>query len=311
MKIVFFGSDDFALAHLEKLFSSSHEILACVTQPDRPKGRGMKVVLPPIKEFALSKNLLCLQPNDVKGHVFSDELKRLNADVFIVIAYGRILPQSILDIPGKMPINIHGSLLPRYRGAAPINWAVINGETKTGLTAIVMNSKMDAGDILGQVEVDIEKKDTAHSLRAKMMNIGAEFLLDILDSIAKDTHVLRKQNEADVTIASKLTKELGGIDWNQSSVLINNLIRGLLPWPGAFTQYKGKQLKILDSEIIPCDTAEAEPGAVLSVDKKGINVATADGALCLKEVQLQSSKRMEASAFVVGHKIEEGMQFGS
>lgn len=305
MKIIFFGSDDFAGVHLEALLKTSHQIVACVTQPDKPKGRGMKVVFSPIKEIALEHKIPLLQPETLKDSNIISELKAFEADLFVVIAYGRILPQEVLDIPKKMAINVHGSLLPKYRGAAPINWAIINGDRETGVSIIKMNVKMDAGEILSDEKLPIAENDDASTLREKMAQKGKELLLKTISSIEKNTVTLRKQDESRVTIASKLTKELGKINWNQEAVKIHNLIRGLKPWPGAYTFYKGKQLKILSSEI-KSSADQAKPGEVLETGRNGILVQARKQSLLIKEVQLEGSKKMTAAEFLIGHSLLKG-----
>jgi len=250
MKIIFFGSDDFANAHLESLIASDHIISACVTQPDRPKGRGMKVVQSPIKTCAVKNNIEVLQPNDIKTSSFEEQLKNFNTDLFVVIAYGRILSLSILDIPGMGAINVHASLLPKYRGAAPINWAIINGEKETGLTIIKINPQMDAGDILSQANFKIGSEDTSISIRAKMLKEGPSLLLSTVKTLRKGEIKARKQDERKVTLAPKLTKEMGLIQWDKPAGDIHNLTRGLLPWPSAYTYFKGKMLKVLSTEVV-------------------------------------------------------------
>jgi len=323
MKIIFFGSDDFAQTHLEALMDSSHEVVACVTQPDRPRNRGMKMAVSPIKECARKYNIPALQPENIKDPGLIKELQSFEADLFVVIAYGRILPIDILNIPKLYAINMHGSLLPKYRGAAPINWVIINGETETGLSIIKMNTAMDAGDILAQRTVVILPEDTSATLRAKMMQEGAGFLLETVDNIAGANLCVRpnqgqthrsaptKQDENHVTYAPKLTKELGCIDWNKSIVEIHNLVRGLLPWPSAYTFYEDKQLKILHTEIVQQQNqGSLQPGEVVEINPQGFCVAAGNSGVCLvKEVQLAGSKRMDAASFVRGHHMEVGFQF--
>lgn len=308
MKIVFFGSDDFALAHLKALSNSDHDIVGCVTQPDRKRDRGMKLTVSPLKEYADKNRIPCLQPDDINNANFAEELSELNADIFVVIAYGRILPQSILDIPPKGAVNVHGSLLPKYRGAAPINWAIINGDKQTGLSVIVMNTKMDAGDILGQKEVAIATDDTSISLRAKMMDVGPHLLLDVLSDIENGKANPVKQNESEVTAASKLTKEMGEIDWAKSAEEIYNLIRGLLPWPAAFCCCNDKKMKILSSKIVSQEST-GKPGEVVCVDNNEVHINTGRGVLALLEVQPESAKRMSAAEFLCGQRLKEGCQF--
>ncbi len=309
MKIIFFGSDDFAAVHLQKLIDSPYEITACVTQPDKPKGRGMKMIISPIKACAEQHNIPVLQPVDFKDETILSELKHFEADLFVVIAYGQILPKTVLDIPKIFAVNVHGSLLPQYRGAAPINWAVINGDLYTGLSIIQMNTAMDAGDIIRNHKIGIHPSDTAETLRATMMTLGPELLMKALNDIQQDQHQLVTQEEHAISFAPKLTKELGCIDWNKSAEDIYNLVRGLQPRPGAYTFFKGQQLKIWSTVLSEEPCPDISPGCVIRADKQGLLVATGDGCLMIEEVQLQSSKRMASHNFVVGHPINAGFQF--
>ncbi|OGX26253.1 MAG: methionyl-tRNA formyltransferase [Omnitrophica WOR_2 bacterium GWF2_38_59] len=306
MNIMFFGSDDFALAHLETLLSSHHNVVGCVTQPDRPKNRGMKVVVSPIKECALKNNIEVFQPDDLSDNDFVSALKKINAEIFVVIAYGKFLPDQLIGMPAYGAINVHGSLLPKYRGAAPINWAIINGDTETGVTIIRINAKMDAGDILSSEKVQILKDDTSISLREKMKECGKRLLLDTISGIKKGSLKVKAQDPKKASFASKLSKETGKIDWNKSAKEINDLIRGLQPWPGAYTFLNGKTLKILSAQIVK---ACAKPGQVVGISSEGILVAAKEGALLLKEVHLQDAKAMDIASFLRGHSIEIGFTF--
>lgn len=308
MKIVFFGSDDFAAVHLNALFDSTHEVVGCVTQPDKPKGRGMKVIVSPIKSCALDHNVEVLQPIDLRDEPFLDQLKSFRADLFIVIAYGRFLPQEVLDIPALDTINVHGSLLPKYRGAAPINWVVINGGSKSGLSIIKVIKQMDAGDIVAEKLIKIDSTDTSQTLRLKMMDVGPKFLVGTLKNIKENLVKANIQNEEKVSLAPKLTKELGRIDWKKSSDEIHNLIRGLLPWPCAYTHYKGKTLKIKRSQVVECDRM-CPPGEVIEIQKDGFVVHTGEKGLLVQVVHLEASKEMEARAFIAGHHLEVGHIF--
>jgi len=308
MKIIFFGSDDFALAHLEALAGSKHEILACVTQPDRAKGRGMKVQESPIKLFAKKNKTTVYQPEKILDQDFMNALKETNSDLFVVIAYGKILPDSLLDMPRICSLNVHASLLPKYRGAAPINWAIINGEKETGLSIIKMSAQLDAGDIVDTLKIPIGNRETAVSLREKMMNKGPDFLLKALENIDDKLTKAEKQSDEGSSYASKLDRHLGQIEWDKSAILIDQLVRGLQPWPGAFTQFKDKKLKILEADFSEDDSCEPS-GSVISVDKSGIYVKTGAGILQIKKVHLQDAKPMDANSFVLGHHIAEGFSF--
>jgi methionyl-tRNA formyltransferase len=307
MKIVFFGSDDFAAAHLEALMGSACEVLGCVTQPDRPKGRGMKVVLSAVKERAQEHRIPVWQPEDLKDGPFVNELKKLRADLFVVIAYGQFLPPEIFHLPPLGAINVHASLLPKYRGAAPINWAIIRGEKETGISVIRINERMDAGDILAQSAIVIGPEDTAVTLRAKMIKLGPGVLLKTVRDIKKNSGT--KQEDRLATLAPKLTKELGAVQWAKPACDIARLVRGLLPWPSAYTFYKGKILKVLEAQVIGGHFPTVEPGTVLEMSKNGITVATGRGALIMKKVHFQDSKPMGAYDFVIGHDIKTGFRF--
>ena len=325
MNIIFFGSDDFAVVHLEALFGSKHKVCACVTQPDKARGRGMEVSASPVKAAASRKGIFVFQPADLNEKFFLRELDAFNADLFVVIAYGRFLPAEILGMPRTLTINVHSSLLPKYRGAAPINWAIINGERETGITIMRVTAKMDAGDILAQKKLKILKADTAASVRTRMMEIGPRFLIKTIDSIEKGTCAFTVQDDQAATMAPKLTRELGQIQWSKPARAINDLARGLLPWPGAHTYYQGKLLKILETEVVPRSflLPKAErlpaggacrsysPGEVAKVDKKGFTVATADEGLLVKTVHLEASKPMSAYQFMIGHRLEPGFNFNN
>jgi len=217
MKIIFFGSDDFAATHLQELLKSEHQVVGVVTQPDRAKGRGLQVIPSLVKTIAVEAKLPVFQPENLKDKFFLDQMKSYNCDLFVVIAYGRILPQELLQVPYVCAVNVHGSLLPKYRGAAPINWAIINGDKETGISIIKMNAAMDAGDIFSQAKIKIEDSDTAASLRVKMAGLGKKLLLKTIDTFEKNTYTLTVQDSKAVTLAPKLTKELGKIDWQKSA----------------------------------------------------------------------------------------------
>ena len=306
MKIVFFGSDDFAAEGLKALLSSRHTVAACVTQPDRVKGRHLKLSASLIKETALKSKIEILQPKNLRDKEIAGQLKSFQADVFVVIAYGNILPPGILSIPKEFSINVHGSLLPKYRGAAPINWAIINGESRTGVSIMKINEKMDAGDIIVQKDLAIADEDNAMSLRVKMAEMGARLLLETVDSIENNTYRLIKQDERTVSFAPKLKKEDGHIDWSQNAVAIHNRVRGLLPWPGAFNFMAGRQLKILKTKILSRDKGQYHPGEVIEITPEGFAVAAANGAVLVTEVHLESAKPMSAKEFILGHKLAVG-----
>src|SRR3989344_2026568 len=310
MNIIFFGSDDFALVNLERLARSSFSVAACVTQPDKPKGRGMKVASSPIKEFALKNKIPLLLPADLREISFINALKEIQADLFVVIAYGKILPAEILNIPKIFCINVHGSLLPKYRGAAPINWAIIHGDRTTGVTVIKMNEMMDAGEIVSQQTIPIEEQDTAVTLRAKMAQTSTELLLKTIQSIAEKKFQLTKQDLTSVSHAPRLSKELGVIKWKDKADTIHNLVRGLLPWPAAYTYFNGKRLKILETHLTVLPSGKFAPGEILEIKKEGFLVAAADKALLIKQVHLEDSKPMDAHSFAIGYRPSPGPALG-
>jgi len=309
MNIIFFGSDDFAAMNLERLVKSQHKVLAGVTQPDKPRDRHLKVTALPVKETALKYSLPVLQPEAVGDHDFIDKLKSYAADLFVVIAYGKILPTKILSIPQKFCINVHASLLPKYRGASPINWAIINGDQVSGISVIKMNAKMDAGEIISQREIRIDPHDTSSTLRVRLAQASTELLPETIQLIEKNTFRLTPQNEAEATYTKKLTKELGRIDWSDSAVNIHNRVRGLVPWPGAYTHYNGKILKILATQIVEAQSKQSQPGQIVQISKQGVDVATGTGILRVGKVHLESSKVMDVQSFVAGHKITVGFSF--
>lgn len=310
MKIIFFGSDDFAAVYLQSLIDSPHDVVACMTQPDRPKGRGMKVVVSPVKECAQKNNVPVLQPASLKESTLVKELEDFKSDLFVVIAYGQFLPREVLDIPPLGAINVHASLLPKYRGAAPINWAIMNGEKETGISIIKINEQMDAGDILAVMKMKMANDETAVSLKKKMMEEGLELLLQTIDDIGRGAdRAPTVQDNRLATLAPKLTKELGHIPWEKKAYEIDSLMRGLLPWPSAYTFYNGKLLKILEAQIVAGDFSPYDPGSVVRVSKDGIVVATGCNGFLIKKVHLQDSKPMDAHSFVVGHRIETGFKF--
>ena len=309
MKIVFFGSSDFALPSFGRLIKSEHDVLACVTQPDRKKGRHFELTPTPVKAFASSNGIRVYQPGDVKDRAFLKSVKALRADLFVVVAYGGILPGEILNIPKIYAINLHPSLLPKYRGAAPVNWAVIKGETKTGLSVIRMNEKTDAGDIILQRKVDIAKDDNAVSLNGRLAELGSVLLLDAIRFIELNKVKFKKQEKKAKILAPKLNKEDGLIDWKRPAAEINNMVRGLLPWPSAYTFLDGKMLKIYRSEIVP-SYEKFEPGQFVELRKNTFAVACGQGLLIINELQLEGGKRMDGMTFLRGHKLEKGTRLG-
>lgn len=313
MNIVFFGTSEFAIPALRELLNSTHKILALVTQPDRKKGRNLKLSSPATKVLALAKGVPVYQPDNVSIVESISYLKGLNADIFVVIAFGQILKSEVLSIPKFYAINLHGSLLPKYRGAAPTNWAVINGDKSTGITIIRMNERMDEGDIILKREVNIDGDDTNITLSEKLSELGAKALLEVINSIESGKKLnIVKQDDSQASLAPKLKKEDGLIDWSEEAVRIFNKVRGLLPWPGAYTHYNGRILKILHAELVddPILGKMAQPGEVVDIVKdKGIIVHTGSGHLAIRYLQLEGKKILDADSFVRGHRIEKGYKF--
>ena len=306
MKILFMGTPDFAAESLEKLYNSNHEIIGVVTNPDRPKGRGMKLAESPVKEFAVLKNIPVYQPQKVKeNEEFLNDIKNMNPDIVCVVAYGKILPKEILEIPKYGCINLHGSILPKYRGSAPIQWAVLNGDKKTGVTTIYMNEQMDAGDMILTRETEIGEYETTGELWERLSTIGAELLLETVDRIEKGT-APRVPQEGDFTLAPMLNREMSKLDWNTSAIAIKNLVYGLNPIIGAYTMYDEKKIKIWKLEILE-ELSSKEPGTIIEADdKKGLKIATKDNVIFVTEIQGENAKRMPIGDFLRGNKLEVG-----
>ncbi len=305
MRIVFMGTPDFAVPSLEALLTK-HEVVLVITQPDKPKGRGKKMVFSPVKECALAHGIPVLQPEKVKDPAFIAELRTYAPDLIAVAAFGQILTEPILEMPKYGCINVHGSLLPKYRGAAPMQWAIIDGETVTGITTMYMAKGLDSGDMLLKAEVEIAPSDTFQEVHDKMAEEGAKLLLKTLDGLEQGTISRIEQNHDEATYAPMITKETGHIDWSKNGADIINLMRGLDPAPAAYTEYEGEVLKLFWAETM--EGAENTPcGTVISVGKKGFAVQCGDGALFIKELQARGGKRMAADAYLRGHEIKEGI----
>ena len=304
MKIVFMGTPDFARDSLKAVVEAGHEVALVVTNPDKPKGRGMKLIPSDVKKYAIEQNLEVVQPVKVRNNPeFVEQLKDINPDVICVVAYGKIIPKEILDIPRLGCINVHGSLLPKYRGAAPIQWAVLNGDKKTGITTMFMDVGMDTGDMINKEVVQIGDDETTGELWDRLSIIGAKLLVKTLKDLENGTYKREKQGD-DFTVAPMIKKEMAKIDWeNQTSSEIKNLVRGLNPFMGAFSFLNDKKIKIWKVEKLN-DKPEKEPGTVLVSDSKaGLVIATNDGAVSVLEIQGENSKRMGISDYLRGNKI--------
>ena len=322
MRIVFMGTPDFSVPALKALVEAGHQVIAVVTQPDKPKGRGKEVQMTPVKIQAMEYGIPVYQPAKVREASFVEVLKGLEADVYVVIAFGQILPKAVLELPKYGCINIHASLLPKYRGAAPIQWCVIDGERETGITTMMMDVGLDTGDMLEKTVIPIEEKETGGSLHDKLSLAGGALSLSTLKKLEEGTLVRTPQTDEGTCYAKMLTKSLGDIDWNQDAVSIERLIRGLNPWPSAYTMWNGKTIKIWAADVIagreaaeflsesgvPAETGTA-PGTVVCSDKRGLVVCTGGGLLSIRELQMEGKKRMDTPAFLRGYPIPAGDVF--
>ncbi len=311
MRIVFMGTPEFAVETLEKIIENGYEVVAVVTQPDKPKGRDKKLSPPPVKECALKHNLTVLQPQRARDEAFVQELKRYNPDVIVVVAFGQILPESILHMTKYGCINVHASLLPQYRGASPIQWAVIDGCKKTGVTTMLMDEGIDTGDILMVREYELARKETGGSLFDKLSLLGAELLIETLKGMETGSIKPIKQDNEKSSYVKMLTKAMGHIDFAKNANEIERLIRGLNPWPSAFTYMNKKMLKIWDADVSEdIEVPQNSPVGTAFVSKEKMYVICGSGFLELKEVQLEGKKRMCIEDFLRGNRIENGMVLG-
>lgn len=306
MRVIFMGTPNFAVPSLEALLQY-HEVVLVVTQPDKPKGRGKKMAFSPIKECALQHNIPVLQPAKVREPEFVEKLRKYQPDLIAVTAFGQILTEDILSIPKYGCINVHGSLLPKYRGAAPMQWAIIDGETVTGITTMYMAKGLDSGDMLLKEEVEITPEDTFATVHDKMAVVGANLLVETLQKLENGTLQREEQNHDAATYAPMLTKETGHIDWSKTAKEIINLIRGLNPAPAAYVIYENEVLKIFKAEQTDMITESQKCGEIVAVVKKGFVVKCGDGCLLVTEVQARGGKRMNADAYLRGHSMELGI----
>lgn len=310
MKVVFMGTPDFAVPTLSAIIEAGHEVQAVYTQPDKAKGRGKAVLFTPVKERALESELPVLQPLKLRDPEVVAELAKLEPDVIVVVAYGQILPQSVLDIPKYGCINVHASLLPKYRGAAPIQWAVINGEAVSGVTTMYMAKGLDTGDMILKEETVLDEKETGGSLHDKLSVIGANLLIRTLNELEAGTAVRIPQDDSQAGMYAKmLDKHMGEIDFSEPAVKIERLIRGLNPWPSAYTKFGGKTCKFWAADVTD-ERYEGAEGQVVAKTKDSFTIKAGEGALIIRELQLEGKKRMDAGAFMRGVNIEPGMMFG-
>lgn len=307
MKVIFMGTPDFSVGTLEALIDAGHEVALVVTQPDKPKGRGGKMQYTPVKEVAVAHNIPVYQPKRIREPECIEELRKYNADIMVVIAFGQILPKEILEMTPYGCVNVHASLLPSYRGAAPIQWAVINGEKVSGVTTMQMNEGLDTGDMLLKVEIPLDEKETGGSLHDKLAEAGARLCVETLDALKAGTVTPEKQGDSPTAYAKMLDKHMGKIDWKMSAKEIERLIRGLNPWPSAYTRWNenDKGMKIWEAEVAEGQTDKAA-GTVVEVAKDGFFVQTGDGLLKITALQIPGKKRMDAAAFLRGYQMETG-----
>ena len=307
MKVIFMGTPEFSVGTLEALIEAGHEVALAVTQPDKPKGRGGKMQYTPVKEAALKHGIPVFQPKKVREPECVEELKQYNADIIVVIAFGQILPKEILEMTPFGCVNVHASLLPKYRGAAPVQWAVIDGEEVSGVTTMQMDEGLDTGDMLLKTEIRLDEKETGGSLHDKLAAAGAELCVRTLKGLEEKTIVPKPQGESPTAYARMLDKKLGNIDWSRDAESIERLVRGLNPWPSAYTNWDGKVMKIWEAraEKRAAETGSV-PGTVISVEKDGFCVETGDGVLKVLALQIPGKKRMEADAFLRGYEIAPG-----
>ena len=306
MKILYMGTPDFAVLPLKALYEDGHEIVLAVTQPDKPKGRGHKLTPPPVKEFAVANGIPVFQPESCKTDDAYEYLKSFDADIFIVAAYGQILPQRVLDIPRYGCINIHASLLPKYRGAAPIQWSIINGETATGVTTMQMNAGLDTGDMLVKEEVIIEPCDTCETLHDKLAIAGVNTIRETLKKIEAGTLSPEKQDDSLSTYAPMINKTTGYIDFSKDALSICNLVRALNPYPYAQAMYEDARFKVIAAKVADKEYS-AENGEIIDVSSDGILVACSGGSIIITDVQFEGKKKMPVAEFIKGNEIKKGV----
>lgn len=310
MRVIFMGTPDFATGTLEEIVKAGHEVVGVVTQPDKPKGRGKTMMPTPVKETALKYNLPVYQPRKVREPEFVELLRSLKPDVMVVAAFGQIITKEILEMPKYGCINVHASLLPAYRGAAPIQWAVINGDEESGVTIMQMDEGIDTGDMIEKAVVPIAEDETGGSLFDKLSHTGAKLCVKVLKDLEEGTAVREKQPEESTTpYAKMIDKKMGEVDWKKSAKEIEQLIRGLNPWPSAYTKVHGKTLKLWKAKVL-LETSQMKPGQIVKVTKDSLAVQTGQGMLEIQELQLEGKKRMDTSSFLRGYALAEGESLG-
>ncbi|MCI9282325.1 MAG: methionyl-tRNA formyltransferase [Lachnospiraceae bacterium] len=332
MRIVFMGTPDFSVPVLEALIGSHHQVVGVVTQPDKPKGRGKAIQMSPVKETALRHGLSIYQPVRARDAAFIEEMRRLKPEVMVVIAFGQILSKEFLEVPVHGCINIHASLLPKYRGSAPIQWAVINGERESGITTMMMDEGIDTGDMLEKRAIVLDEKETGGSLFDRLSLLGGELILSTLEKLEAGTLPRTPQNHQEATYVKKIPKSLGEIDWSMDATAIERLIRGLNPWPSAYTWLNGKMLKLWAADVLPeggkenrisgktseevkeysaGDKRQKNVGVIVAALPAGLQIQTGNGILNITSLQLEGKKRMDTGAFLRGFPVQVGMRFGN
>jgi len=315
MRAIFMGTPEIAATVLKSVLASKHEVVAVVTQTDKPKGRGHEMAFPPVKEVALAAGIPVLQPQRARDEAFIEELRAYKADIILVAAYGKLLPKAVLDMPRFGCINVHASLLPKYRGASPIQWAVLNGDEKSGVTIMHMAETMDTGDIIMTKEILLAEDETAGTLHDKLAEIGGPLLIEAMDALETGRAPRIRQNEEEATHVNMLDKTMGNLDFSKPAVQLERWIRGLNPWPTAYTKLDGKMLKLWKAEVVPAEDLAKEAksfavGTVIAVTKDCFEVLTGDGALRIKELQLEGKRKMTAEEFLRGFTLEIGTVLG-
>lgn len=309
MNVIFMGTPEFSVGTMEALAEAGHRVVLAVTQPDKPKGRGKAVQFPPVKEAALARGIPVFQPRRIRDPEAIEELRKYEADVIVVVAFGQILPREVLELTRYGCINVHASLLPKYRGAAPIQWAVIDGEKVSGVTIMQMDEGLDTGDMICRKEIPLDEKETGGSLHDKLSAAGARLCVEALREIEEGRAVFTSQGESPTAYARMLDKKSGSIDWNRPAEEIERLIRGLNPWPSAYTQWGGKVMKIWEADVSEEDAGK-DPGTVVRVTKEAFYVQTGKGLLEVRSLQIPGKKRMDAGAFLRGYQVRPGEVLG-
>ena len=310
MKIIFFGSSEFSIPILESLLSSKHSVVHVITTPDRKKGRGQKLSSSIVKTFAEDQKLPVSNPEKLSVTAVTETLKRLAPDFLVIASYGKIVPESIFRIPKSSPLNVHPSLLPRHRGASPIQSAILEGDQKTGVSIADVTKELDSGDIFAQIETEIRENENAHALSERLAEMGSKLLLQVIDQFSSGKVSRMKQDSTKATYAKKLTRDSGQINWGKSAVYIHNQVRAYYPWPSAFTSFHGKRLKILETRISKMREDNNMPGAIANIERdKSIHVVTQNGLLEIIRVQLEGRREMNAFEFALGQRMTKGDQF--